>query len=455
MRALQEPKPQCYIEPMTFDSHDNKLTTESAVAVGFFDAYVTQHLNYGPDLGVIFSAIKEDPDDPYLNAHGAVVHMGLEAAEGFRAAQPFLEKASLGFEGHSVSDRERRFIEAAFAFASRDLHRAADILSQTAAIYPTDISAAKWAQYHHFNLGQARSMLEVSETILPALEGRPFVHGMYAFALEQNARFEEAEEQGRKSIALCREDPWAHHAIAHVMEMKGRVKEGEAFMKTYADTWEAAGIFIREHNWWHIALFHLDQDAHSEALKIFDEHLWGEWPEFGQEQIGAVSSLWRMELRGIDVGARWSPVGAKIAEREFEHVQPFHDLHYIFALARSGREDLVSEFIHSMERHAETLIGPQKLIWAETCLPLARGIHAYARGDFDGAHDLIDPLIERLPLIGGSHAQRDLFVQSWIETLFKTQRYSAARDVLERRIKVRPDVKVTQRQLDRARLLAG
>ena len=75
---------------MTFDSHDNQLTTQSREAAAIFDAYIEQHLNYGPDLAIIFKALGHDSEDPYLNAQAAAVHMALEAAEGFRAARPIL-----------------------------------------------------------------------------------------------------------------------------------------------------------------------------------------------------------------------------------------------------------------------------------------------------------------------------------------------------------------------------
>lgn len=434
---------------MIIDVHENALTTSSAQAAKIFDAYVTQHLNYGPNLGLIFDAINEDPDDPYLNAQGAVVHMALEAAEGFRAAVPFLERAEPGLTPGRVTSRERDFIEAAHAFSRHDNHLAADILSASVRRNPTDISAAKWAQYHHFNLGQAEHMLEVAETLLPALEGRPFVHGIHAFTLEQMNEFERAEEEGRRAISICREDPWAHHAVAHVMEMQGRVEEGEAFMRTLAPVWDSSGIFIREHNWWHIALFLLDQENLKGALEIYDAHLWGEWPEFGQEQIGAISALWRMELRGIDVGDRWQSVGAKVAEREFEHVQPFHDLHYIYGLTRSGEVARAEDFLASLRENAANRQNGGLVIWNEICLPLAEALHAYGSGDDEKAFELLDPLIPRLRLIGGSHAQRDLFVQSWIDLMVKTGRNSAARDVVEKRIKARPDVIATKRQLER------
>jgi tetratricopeptide (TPR) repeat protein len=436
---------------MQKDSHDNEISSSAPQVARIFDTYVEEHLNYGNDPGVIFKALNFDPDNAWLNAHCAAIHMSLEAAEGMRAAQPFLEVAAKGADDPDLGDRERRFIAATLAFARRDTPEAARLLTRIVHDYPTDVSAAKWAQYQHFNLGQASGMLEVAQAMMPALEGRPYVHGMHAFALEQTGNFEAAEAAGRRAIDIRRADPWAHHAVAHVMEMQGRIKEGEAFMRDLSDVWEGAGIFIREHNWWHIALFLLDREDYAGALDIFDTRLWGEWPDFCQEQIGAVSALWRMELRGVDVGARWQPIGEEIAKREFEHMQPFHDLHYIFGLARSGQSALVKEFITSMEAHAAAPDNPLAPVWSNLGVPMAKAIAAYADENWQEAHALMDPLIPKLKSIGGSHAQRDLFVQSWIETLLRTGQRSAAVEVLEKRQSVRPGVVATQKLLDRAR----
>jgi predicted Zn-dependent protease len=42
--------------------------------------------------------------------------------------------------------------------------------------------------------------------------------------------------------------------------------------------------------------------------------------------------------------------------------------------------------------------------------------------------------------IGGSHAQRDLFDQTWIDVLMKTGGYRDALPILEYRVEVRPTV---------------
>jgi len=67
---------------------------------------------------------------------------------------------------------------------------------------------------------------------------------MLAFGLEQCHRLQEAEEVGRRAIAINCHDPWAHHAVAHVMETLCRFDEGIAWMESPADTLHST--FVRQ-----------------------------------------------------------------------------------------------------------------------------------------------------------------------------------------------------------------
>jgi tetratricopeptide (TPR) repeat protein len=429
---------------MTQDTFGNNMTCTVDGVVAAVDRYGQKYLSYGPNLRDAFEAQALAPDDGFLNAHCAAIHMSLEAAKGLRAAEPFLETTKKNLVG--LNDRERLFAEAVLHWAARDTVRALEIHKEISARWPADVISAKWGQYHAFNLGDAETMLWLGEQAHSTAPEAPYVKGMLAFGLEQCHRLDEAEEMGRAAVQIERADPWAHHGVAHVLETQGRLEDGIAWMVPLADTWDKASIFIREHNWWHVALYHLDLDEPQKALAIFDKRLWGEWPEFGQEQIGAISFLWRLHLRGVDVGDRWAPVVQAVSTREYEHIQPFHDLHYVFALAYGGSTDQAEEFLASMAQQVQRLPDSLTGLWNDIALPLARGISAYAQGDFAEARALIEPHMDKLHLIGGSHAQRDLFVQSYIDICLKLGENRIAQEMFAERVKARPNVPSAQRQ---------
>jgi hypothetical protein len=312
-----------------------------------------------------------------------------------------------------ASDRERLFIAAVEAWAVRDWRRALGALDELTVRWPADICAVKWGQYHAFNLGDREALLRFGERARIVFENHPYAHGMIAFALEQNHRLDEAEEEGIRATEIAIDDAWAHHAVAHVMETEGRAREGARWLDHCAHTWEKKGVFIRDHNWWHAALFRIAQGRTDEALSIFDSKLWGAWPEFPQEQIGAVSMLWRLEMRGLDVGGRWAPVLDQVRRRAGEHILPFHDLHYLYALTRAGAPGEADAFLASMKANAEAAEEPYKSFWRETGIPAAEGVRAFAAGDFGRAAEAFALALPTLERVGGSHAQRHLFVEAY------------------------------------------
>ena len=77
-------------------------------------------------------------------------------------------------------------------------------------------------------------------------------------------------DKARNALELDRRDPWAHHAVAHCLEARGRLLEGVAFLESMADTWEGCNSFMYTHNWWHLALFYLGRGEVGEVLWLYD-----------------------------------------------------------------------------------------------------------------------------------------------------------------------------------------
>jgi hypothetical protein len=391
------------------DRFDLSIANADKSAAQGYDGYVREYLSYGAHLRNLFAVADAAPRAPLLNAHAAALHLAFEGAEGWRNAEPYLARMRSAISDGSL--REQLFCAAVEAWARKDFHSALDMLDDLTVRWPADLCAIKWGQYHAFNLGDQSALLRFGERARIAHEGSPYVHGMIAFALEQNHRLDEAEAEGMRAAEIAIDDAWAHHAVAHVLETRGRARDGVRWMDHCAHTWERKGVFIRDHNWWHAALFRLGVDDKEGAIAVYDARLWGAWPEFPQEQIGAISMLCRLELRGVDVGDRWTPVVEQARRRAGEHLLPFHDLHYLYALARAGAPGEAAAFLVSIERHALRQVGAAEAAWAGACLPAARGACAFAEGRHSEASAALSVALPRLHLVGGSHAQRHLFVE--------------------------------------------
>lgn len=381
----------------------------SAGAEGY-DAYVREFLSYGSRLRELFAVADNAPESALLNGHAAALHLAFEGAEGWAHAAPYLTRMRLAES--IATDRERLFAAAVESWAAHDYWRSLAALEELTVRWPADLCAIKWGQYHAFNLGDRKALLRFGERARIVFEDQPFVHGMISFALEQNHRLEEAEEEGLRATEIALDDAWAHHAVAHVMETQGRAKDGARWLDHCSHTWDKKGVFIRDHNWWHAALFRISMGRPHDALSIFDAKLWGAWPEFPQEQIGAISMLWRLEMRGVDVGERWAPVIAQVRGRAGEHILPFHDLHYLYALARAGAPGEADAFLASLRRRAEAAAEPYKSFWRETGIPAAIAVRAFAADDYALAAEEFSRALPTLERIGGSHAQRHLFSEA-------------------------------------------
>lgn len=427
---------------MLRDALGLEVTTTNPATIEAINIYTADWIGYGTHLRTIFAAADNDPHSALANAKAAAIHLALESSSGYAPARQYLKRARAAVR--DATEREQLFVAAVVAWWRGDIATALATLRQLTKKYPADIAAAKWGQYHGFNLGRPADVLSFAEDIAPAHPRSAHAWGMRAFGLEQTGRLAEAEEAGRRALSLKRAEPWAQHAIAHVMDAQGRLDQGIEFLSDYAHTWDDRSIFIREHNYWHLALLHLDRDEPGAALGIFDRHLWGAWPEFAQEQIGAISALWRLELQGVDVGERWTPIVDKVLARWHEHILPFHDMHFVYALARGGKLPEARAFLTSMARHGER---DATGVWESVAQPLAAGLVAYAEEKFERAADTIAPVLPRLHVIGGSHVQRDVFIQTWIDAALKAGQHTAAMEVLTHRHRERPVGSVTRRLL--------
>ena len=392
--------------------------------------------------------IAEQDDSPLVQTWCAALHLFAEDAQATANARPFLQRAQAR-QAHANA-RETLWLAAIEAWADGNTPLAAQRLEALVQNHPRDLAALKLAHYHAFNLGDSPAMLRMALTAQPHCADVPYFHGMLAFAYEQCHLLRQAEGAARHAVQLRFKEPWAHHALAHVLLTEGRVGEGLDFMQSASGSWSGLNSFMQTHNWWHMALFLIEDERHDEALQLHDRQVWGVVPAYSQDQIGSISLLARLELEGLDVGHRWQQLVPYLLPRQHDHVLPFLDLQYLYGLARAGQWDAAQQLLASMQRHAQAQAHPQlRAIWQDVCLPAAQGVLAHAQGQYQQAARQLGPLIARLVEIGGSHAQRDLFTQLYWSALRHTGQWTALQNLVQPWRNQQPQSKRLARHMQR------
>lgn len=418
---------------MLKDSQELEVTTNSSTAIAAINRFALASLSYGKDALVILKGIEADPACVMANAHAAAYYLSLESAAAQSQALPYLKAAKKYIS--AANEREKLYVSAIEAWATGAITQAIAYHEEIAQKFPRDIASVQRGQYHYFYLGNKHGLLQIAEKVLPASPENHYLHGMIAFGLEQCHRLQEAEEVGRRATEMNRQDPWAHHAVAHVMETQGRLDEGIAWMSSLSDTWENCNSLLYTHNWWHIALYYLEKEEIQQVLALYDTHIWGRaWKQSSKDQVGAISLLLRLELRGVDVGDRWQNLISYLGARIHEHALPFQDLHYVYALARAGKIELVNEMLLSMQAYSKQALPYMQRIWTEVAVPAAWGMAAHANRDWERAIAQLRPILSRLHEIGGSHAQRDLFEQVYLDAWLRAEQNHEALYILEKRV---------------------
>lgn len=418
------------------DLFGNPLGPASVTALAAIDDFIDGFLAYETRAAKVIAAAEAHPGNVLLNAYAATLWLLLEAPEAAERAAPYLSRARLA--AASAHPREQTFVEFVSAWSTDDIPTALTIADTILATWPRDLLVLKLRHYHDFNRGDFPTMLRAASAVLPHAQDVAYLHGMIAFAYEQCHLLDEAEAAARRALTLKRKEPWAQHALAHVMLTQGRIAEGVAFLEGARDTWTDLNSFMDTHLWWHLALFYLSQGRFDDALAAYDDHCWGQEKDYSQDQVGAVSLLARLELAGVAVGDRWSDLAEHLAVRAGDVVQPFLTLQYLYGLARAGRPE-ADTLLEAVRRASIQAPDHIRRTWAEVALPAAEGLVAHALGDFESALRGLRAALPRLAEIGGSHAQRDLFEQLILDALIRADRLSEAQQALELRRAFDPD----------------
>jgi tetratricopeptide (TPR) repeat protein len=433
------------------DSRGNPVSTHNPRSLDRYEiAQSLLHGYYGDPVGAIDEVLAEDP--AFVMGH--VMRAGMMITASDQCVEPMLRDSVKAAESlHGVAnERERRHTAAARAWLDGDLAASLRHYADILVDYPRDTLALQVGHIGDFLLGRSAMLRDRVAGILPAWDNHMpdfgYVLGMYAFGLEETNLYDEAEAQGRRALDMNPRDPWAVHAVAHVMEMQGRIEEGIAWLTSRREDW-AHDNMLAVHNWWHLALFHLDRDELSEVLTLYDQRLREESAGQALDLIDASAMLWRLTLRGLDVSQRWRDLAAVWQARGGAGYYAFNDVHALMAYLGAGDGAAAQALMEAMEAAARGT-GTNAMMTRDVGLPVGQALVAFVREDYGRTVELLRDLRLIAHRFGGSHAQRDVLALTLIEAALRDGSRNLAKALAAERMALKPASEGNRRLAARA-----
>ena len=220
---------------MTHDIYGLPVTGASDAALQGINDFIHGFIGFEPKATNVMKAAENAPDCCLVNTYAAMIWMLLEAPIAPKKAAPFLAKAEAAIK--SASSREQMITRSVRAWIDGDVPTCLKLCEDILTDHPRDMVALKLGQYHTFNSGDYASILRLALKVMPAADDIPYAHGMLAFGYEECHLLDEAEKAARRAMELRHDEPWAHHALAHIYLTRGQTAEGAAFLESVADTW--------------------------------------------------------------------------------------------------------------------------------------------------------------------------------------------------------------------------
>src|SRR5216683_3920308 len=224
-----------------------------------------------------------------------------------------------------------------------------------------------------------------------------------------------------RALALNPNNAYAAHARAHGYYEAGDAESGAAFIAGWLPGYDRRSQ-LHCHLSWHRALFELACGRPEEARALYDDAIRPAVshapPLFNLADAASFLWRWRIYREEPPLDERWDEVMAH-ERRHFPHAGlHFADIHAAFA------ESACADSAASEQRIAQLgeIIGGGRLPQGAVVPALCAGAAAFGRGDYAAAADRLGAALPELARVGGSHAQREVFEDTYIVACLRAGR---------------------------------
>jgi tetratricopeptide (TPR) repeat protein len=387
-----------------------------------------------------------EADESFALAHALTAFMWNQRGQAEEARQSAAQAQTLA---QGVSRRETGIIEAMSLWVNGKGPQALPIAKEHLAEYPRDMIMARIAN-RLFTLGCNGAgvpdfpvhLLEMVKSIEKANGDEWSFLGLSSFAHHEMGLLDESLRLAEGSLRFRPSNAVAAHSTAHVYFERGDHSDGNDFLGSWLPGFDKRAPY-HVHLSWHQALFELATGHYQRASELYEADI---RPSVTEKRATALndsaSLMWRMQMYGgASAPFPWHEVCDLAAPAATGPGPAFRDAHAALAFAGSGDDASLGRLLDRLRTAGEA----GSPLSSQVTLPLAKGIGAFAHGEYSEAVAQMEPVLPQLPRIGGSHAQREVFEDTFLEACLRAEEYGKAENMLRARLGTRGSTRDTFR----------
>jgi tetratricopeptide (TPR) repeat protein len=417
------------------------LTTSSAAAAESYGRALDLMLsaNFGAEA-LLDAALASDPD--FALAHIARARLLavqariVEAREAAAAARALRDR---------VTTREARHIETVALAIDGKGKEAMAMLEEHVAEFPRDALVLSLALGVFGLLGFSgradfhEAQLALLESLRPRWDEDWWFLTYLGWARIETGDIAAGAREVERALALNPRNAYAAHACAHGFYEAGDAAGGAGFVEGWLPTYDRRSQ-LHGHLSWHLALCELARGNPERAIALYRDAI---RPAVSHAPplfnlADSASFLWRWQIYGETppLDGEWAEVAAHVRRFFPRAGMHFADIHAILAEAASG-DDLAAR---QRITQARALDASGKLPQG-AIVDLCAGAAAFARGDYALATNGLAAALPELARVGGSHAQREVFEDTFIAAAWRAGQQDKAAARLAERLARRPSAR--------------
>jgi len=427
------------------DRYGLPLTTDSSVTAEAYRDGIDLMLSAWPGAAEAFArAIAADPD--FALAHIALARIHTFHQQGEAARQQAATARELA--ARHATQRERSHVETLALAVEGQLPAALAAALKHLEAWPRD-AVVMSLLLGAFGLFAFSGMADHDQARQDLCERYADHYGddwwflaNHGWSLTENGEVAKGRAMTERGFEMRRDNAYAAHALLHAMFEDGSVADADALVTQWIGGYDRSGI-LHGHIYWHQALGALEQGDAAKALAIYADVL--QPSVTAAPPLNAMSDcaslLWRLAAYGHAAPeALWDDAAAYASQKFPKSSLPFIDVHVALLAAATRNRAVLEERLAVIERR----LADGKLAAGPVVPRIFRAMNAFAGEDYAACVRHLEPVLDEVVRIGGSHAQREIVEDTFIVALIRSRELPRARAMLDRRLHRRPSPRDTR-----------